>query len=176
MHLLPLWDLIFNQEERLYYKVKGYAIVCVDVYSRYVKAQSMDRKFGETIARTVDSILSKMGKPQIISADNEIINPLKSYKSQLNNLDGVQLYDTSPHELNKNAIVERMIRTLKQYLVDILMTYSIKRLYNHYITHQIPMTFVDYFLNFACEINNNKKHRIIKAVPIQVFKELETNN
>jgi hypothetical protein len=136
----------------------------------------MDRKFGETIALTLDSILSKMGKPQIISADNEIINPLKTYKGYLNNLDGVQLYNTTPHELNKNAIVERMIRTLKQYLVDILMTYSIKRLYNHYITHQIPMSFVDYLLDFACEINNNSKHRIIKAVPKLVFNELETNN
>jgi transposase InsO family protein len=113
MHLLPLWDLIFTQEEIINYQIKKYALVCVDVYSRYVKARSMDRKFGETIATTLDSILSIMGKPQIISADNEIINPLKTYKSYLRNIDGVRLYDTSPHELNKNAIVERMIRTLK---------------------------------------------------------------
>jgi hypothetical protein len=171
MHLYALWNLIFNQEEMEYYKIKPYAIVCVDVYSRYVKAKSLDRKLAETIARTVDSILSEMGKPQIISADNEIINALKSYS----NLKGVKLYDTTPHELNKNAIVERMIRTLKQYLVDILMTYSIRRLYKHYTTHQLPMTFIDYLLGFACEINNKRKHRIIKAVPTKVFDELDTN-
>jgi hypothetical protein len=171
MHLYSLWDLIFSQEEKDYYKIKPYALVCVDVYSRFVKAKSMDRKLGETIARTVDDIVSEMGKPQIISADNEIINALRSYSS----LTGVQLYNTTPHELNKNAIVERMIRTLKQYLVDILMTYSIRRLYNHYITHQLPMTFVDYLLAFACEINNKRKHRIMKAVPTDVFDELDTN-
>jgi hypothetical protein len=112
-----------------------------------------------------------MGKPQIISADNEIINALKSYSS----LTDVKLYNTTPHELNKNAIVERMIRTLKQYLLDILMTYTIKQLYNHYTKLQLPMTFVDYLLDFACEINNKRKHRIIKAVPTDVFQELETN-
>jgi hypothetical protein len=171
MHLYALWDLIFNEQEKQYYKIKPYAIVCVDVYSRYVKAKSMDRKYGETIAQTVDSIVLEMGKPQIISADNEIINALKSYSS----LTGVQLYDTTPHELNKNAIVERMIRTLKQYLVNILMTYSIKQLYQKYIDQQLPFTFVDYLLDFACEINNNRMHRIIKAVPKLVFDELETN-
>jgi hypothetical protein len=171
MHLYPLWDLIFNEQEKDYYKIKPYAIVCVDVYSRYANAKSMDRKLGETIARTVEAIVSDMGKPQIISADNEIINALKSYS----NLNDVRLYDTTPHELNKNAIVERMIRTLKQYLVDILMTYSIRRLYNHYIKHKLPMTFVDYLLAFACDINNGRMHRIIKAVPKLVFDELETN-
>jgi hypothetical protein len=37
------------------------------------------------------------------------------------------------------------------------------------------MTFVDYLLAFACEINNKRKHRFIKAVPSEVFNELDTN-
>jgi hypothetical protein len=175
MHLYPLWDNIFNQKEKINYRIKDYVLVCVDVYSRYVKARSMDYKYAELITSTMNSILSVMGKPQTISADNEITNALKSHKHLYRNLDGVRLYDTTPHELNKNAIVERMIRTLKQYLVDILMTFSIKQLYQKYIDQQLPMIFVDYLLEFACEINNSRMHRIIKAVPTLVFNELETN-
>jgi hypothetical protein len=89
--------------------------------------------------------------------------------------DGIKFYRTSPHELNKNAIVERMIKTLKKYLLDILMTFSIKQLYQKFVEQKLPLTFVDYLLDFACEINNNKLHRTIKTIPTQVFNELETN-
>jgi hypothetical protein len=37
------------------------------------------------------------------------------------------------------------------------------------------VTFVDCLLEFACEINNNKEHRTIHAIPVQVFDGLETN-
>jgi hypothetical protein len=39
----------------------------------------------------------------------------------------------------------------------------------------MPLSFVDYLLEFACEINNNKKHRTIKAIPEKVFDGLEKN-
>jgi hypothetical protein len=68
-----------------------------------------------------------------------------------------------------------MIKTIKQYLLDILMTFNIKQLYQKYIDQQLPLIFVDYLLEFACEINNSKLHRTIKAIPTQVFNELETN-
>jgi hypothetical protein len=37
------------------------------------------------------------------------------------------------------------------------------------------ITFVDNLLEFACEINNNKEHRTIHAIPVKVFDGLETN-
>jgi hypothetical protein len=97
--------------------------------------------------------------------------------------EGIKLYRTSPHELNKNAIVERMIRTLKQHLLDILMTYSIDQLHSKFLdfkakiepVYKTPLTFVDYLLEFACEINNNIVNRTIQAIPEKVFHELETN-
>jgi hypothetical protein len=63
-----------------------------------------------------------MGRSNIISADNEIINSLFQDGVLYVEFNGIQLYRTSPHELNKNAIVERMIKTLKQYLINVLMT------------------------------------------------------
>jgi hypothetical protein len=37
---------------------------------------------------------------------------------------GIKIYRTSPDEINKNAIVERMIRTLKWTMMKILMQYE----------------------------------------------------
>jgi hypothetical protein len=124
-----------------------------------------------------------MGKPQIISADNEIIDALYENGVLYQEFEGIKLYRTSAHELNKNAVVERMIRTLKQYLLDILMTYSIDQLHSEFLkfrtkiqaVHKMNITFVDYLLEFACEINNNKEHRTIHAIPEKVFDGLETN-
>jgi hypothetical protein len=91
----------------------------------------------------------------------------------------IQPYRTSPNEINKNAIVERMIETLKQYLLDLLMTYKIRDLYDEYFkylsTYKIDLDFTGYLLELVCEINNNKVHRTIKAVPSQVFQELDKN-
>jgi hypothetical protein len=39
----------------------------------------------------------------------------------------------------------------------------------------IHFTFVDYLLEIVCEMNNNRKHRIIEAVPTQVFDGMELN-
>jgi hypothetical protein len=76
MHLYPLWDKIFTSQQKSNYRINDYALVCVDVYSRYVKSRSMGYKYKTTIARTLFNLLRIMGMPQIISADNEIINAL----------------------------------------------------------------------------------------------------
>jgi hypothetical protein len=63
------------------------------------------------------------------------------------------------------------------------MTFSIDQLHANYIefkariepVHKIPLSFVDYLLEFACEINNNKENRTIQAIPEKVFDGLETN-
>jgi hypothetical protein len=76
MHLYPLWDKIFTSQQKSNYKINDYALVCVDVYSRYVKARSMGYKYKDIISRTLFNLLRIMGKLQIISGDNEIINAL----------------------------------------------------------------------------------------------------
>jgi hypothetical protein len=76
-----------------------------------------------------------------------------------------------------------MIRTLKQYLLDILMTFTIDQLHTEFLkykpkaeeAYKTSISFVDYLLEFACEINNNKEHRTIHAIPEKVFGRVETN-
>jgi hypothetical protein len=40
--------------------------------------------------------------------------------------------------------------------------------------YKIDISFTDYLLEFVCE-NNNKVHKTIKAIPSQVFQELDTS-
>jgi hypothetical protein len=124
-----------------------------------------------------------MGKPNIISSDNEIIDSLYQGGVLYIEFNGIQLYRTSLHEVNKNTIVERMIKTLRQYRMNIFMTYKVAdllRFYSNYKkeyvdAYNMDVSFNDYLLEIACEINNNKLHRTIKATPVNVFNELETN-
>jgi hypothetical protein len=76
MHLYPLRSKIFTDQQKTSYGINDYALVCVDVYSRYVKSRSMGHKYKSSIARTLYNLLRIMGKPNIISADNEIIDAL----------------------------------------------------------------------------------------------------
>jgi hypothetical protein len=120
MHLYPLWNKVFDIRGKLQYGLYDYAVVCVDLYSRYVKARSIPNKQRESIAIAIFHLITIMGRPNIISADNEIIDVLYKDGKLYIEFDGIKLYRTSPHELNKNAIVERMTK----HLNNILLMYS----------------------------------------------------
>jgi hypothetical protein len=109
----------------------------VDVYSRYVKARSIPNRARESIAIAIFHLITIMGKPNIISADNEIIDALYKDGKLYIEFDGIQLYRTSPHELKKNAIVERMIKTLKQYQINKFMTYKTQDLIHYYSKYKL---------------------------------------
>jgi hypothetical protein len=118
------------------YQITDYALVCVDVYSRYVKAVGLYTFEKKQIVEGMLYIIHLMGRPEIISGDNQVINALYLKIGDLNVLDprfvGIRTYATSPKEANKNAIVERMIRTIKDMILKILMKYDPVDIYNHY--------------------------------------------
>jgi hypothetical protein len=53
MHLYPLWEKVFSNQQKSSYGINDYALVCVDIYSRYVKSRSMANKYKTSIARTL---------------------------------------------------------------------------------------------------------------------------
>jgi hypothetical protein len=134
MHLYAVWNKLFNINRKLQYGLYDYAVVCVDVYSRYVKARSIPNRARESIAIVIFHLITIMGKPNIISADNEIIDAVYKDGTLYIVFDGIQLYRTSPHELNKNAIVEQMIKTVKQHLINVFITYKTEDLISYYET------------------------------------------
>jgi transposase InsO family protein len=161
MHLGPLWKHIFNQQEIQKYHPKDYALVCIDIFSRYVWAVAMDKQDAPSIFGAIVRIFVHMGKPKILQADNKIIT--KYIKERfLEFFPEITLSPSKPGETNKNAVVERAIKTIKNDLLKFLYT------------HQISKIFIQYdatttILQMVCSLRNNTFHRTIREKPVDVF-------
>jgi hypothetical protein len=176
MYLKQLWDYIFSQEIRQQ-PLNDYAVVCVDVYSRYVSAVSIPTRQHVYIREALKSIISDMGKPDWLSGDNEIMDSIYVRPGVWDPFFiGIKVYRTSPDEINKNAIVERMIRTLKWTMMKILMKYYPAQIHFYYISQGANVNFADMLLHSACGWINNKVNRTIKAKPVDVFNEETRSN
>jgi hypothetical protein len=77
---------------------------------RCVKARGIPTREEINIGRALFDQINIMSKPDIISADNEIINAIFKRGVMYPEFTDIQPYRTSPDEINKNAIVERMIK------------------------------------------------------------------
>jgi hypothetical protein len=90
MHLYSLWNKVFNIIHKLQYGLYPYAVVCVDVYSRYVKARSIPNRERESMAIAIFHLNTIMGRPNIIywhrgrfqSIHNTPVNTPASMKSR----------------------------------------------------------------------------------------------
>jgi hypothetical protein len=72
MELHPLWKHIFHQFE-IYtlYRPKDYALVCIDVFSRYVWTVAMDKEDSASTATAMLKIFYHMGIPKILQGDKK---------------------------------------------------------------------------------------------------------
>jgi transposase InsO family protein len=113
MELYPLWNSILSEYERYTkYRPKDFALVCIDIYSRYVWAVAMDKQDSKSTAAAINQIFIHMGTPRIFQGDQKIVQSFQKYL--YHQYPHIILFATKPHETNKNAIVERVIRTLKK--------------------------------------------------------------
>ena len=134
-----------------YHKYK-YIIVIIDIYSRYAEARAMTNRENITIMDNIKDILKIMGKPKIISCDNEF-NTIEFKNYCLENDIGARF--SEPLEIQKNSIVERFNRTLAGYLKKIREALKI---YNW------PVHLDDIMTNY-----NNTYHRTIRNIPYDIF-------
>jgi len=152
-------------------KPNRYVLVAVDVYSRLFWASSMPDRKKDNIRKALYNIIHEMDKPFIISADNEIINVMYMPKSQFVHdiFKGIETYRTSPSETNKNAIIERWIRTIKGRIM--------KYLADKYINVEPPTeeNMSDLIVKQICYELNHTKHRGINAILIDVWVGKDTN-
>jgi hypothetical protein len=105
--------MIYDRYEFRKYK---YILVIIDIHSRYVKARAMTNRENQTIIKNIDEILNEMGKPKLISCDNEF-DTKEFTKYLLENNIGVNY--SEPLEIQKNSIVERFNKTLAGYIKKI---------------------------------------------------------
>ena len=102
--------IIYDRYEFHKYK---YILVIIDIHSRYAQARPMTNRKNETIMINIKNIIKDMGKPKIISCDNEF-NSLEFEKFALEN--NIQVHFSEPLEIQKNSIVERFNKTLAGYI------------------------------------------------------------
>lgn len=144
-------DIInYDRFERNHYK---YILVVIDVYSRFVDARAMTNRENSTILDKIKEIFKDMGIPRSMNMDNEFNTKSLNKYFEDNN---IKTFFSQPHEINKNAIVERFNRTLAGMLQK----------------WREGSGELDWYkvLSDIIENYNTTYHRTIKATPLEVKK------
>jgi hypothetical protein len=169
MVLKPLWNHIFHDFD-IYtkYRPKDFALVCIDVFSRYVWAVAMDNENSESTATAIIQVFNHMGTPRIFQGDQKIAN---SFEKHLKfHYPKVILFATKPNETNKNAIVERVIRTLKNDILKYLYVRGFPEIRGKFVGEEyVEDDTTSEVLQEVCNMRNNTIHRTIREKPIDVF-------
>ena len=130
-----------------------YLLTCIDVFSRKVFVEPMNAKTAQSALLGFQQIISRSGNPKNLNVDagGEFDNTVfKNYASQKN----IEIWFSNPEQENKNSIIERFHRTLR----NILLKYETASK-NPYINE----------LQNLIENYNNTKHNTIKATPNEVW-------
>jgi hypothetical protein len=112
--------IVYNKYEIHKYK---YILVIIDVYSRFAQVKPLTSRENPVINKNILSIFEKMGYPYRLQSDNEFAT--KTFIDLMDKAN-VKLSFSNPNEINKNSIVERFNRTLR----DLLKKYRLIKLLN----------------------------------------------
>jgi transposase InsO family protein len=169
MVLKPLWENIFPEYYRqTKYRPKNFAFVCIDVFSRYVWAVAMDNEEKETTAAAIIKIFNHMGTPIIFQGDKKIIDAFKKHLKF--DYPNVSSFVTKPNETNKNAIVERVIRTLKNDILKYLYFREFPEIRGKFVGEEyVEDDTTSEVLQEICNMRNNTIHRTIQENPSMSF-------
>lgn len=147
-----LYQMDIMVYDRYAYHNYKYILVVIDVNSRYLDARAMTNREMKTIINNFESIMQDMGYPEKIQADNEFNK--KDFNELLKEHNISALY-SQPHEINKNAIVERVNATISNYLQKVRLTTNKYDWYN--------------YLSDIIENYNNTIHSTTKEKPKDIF-------
>jgi len=129
-----------------------YIIVIIDIYSRYAEARAMTNRENTNIMDNIKNIIKIMGKPKIISCDNEF-NTIEFKKYCLEHNIGAKF--SEPLEIQKNSVVERFNKTLAGYIKKLREGLKIYDWVKH--------------LDEIMTNYNNSYHRTIRNTPHNIF-------
>jgi hypothetical protein len=106
--------------------------------------------------------------PKILQGDQKIINSFQKELSPY--IPGITLIASKAHETNKNAIVDRAIRTLKNDIVQYLYVHPFPRIWGRFVAGKYyEVDTATMILQEICTLRNNTIHRTIHQKPIDVF-------
>ena len=140
---------------KFYSQNYGFALTCIDAFSRYAWVEPMKNKTAEESKKALERIIAKGRKPAIIYSDggSEFKGVFEKYCQE--NQIIIIINQNAPHI--KAAIVERFNRTIKQKMWRVF-TYLGKKHYSN-----ILQKLVDSY--------NNSFHRSIGIAPSKVTKD-----
>lgn len=145
--------------DRYTYHNYKYILVVVDVYSRYALARPLTNRTLPNIMNNMIEIFDEMGIPKNINTDNEFNKKLFNDYAKEHH---ITTFFSQPDEPNKNAIVERLNRTI----AEVLQRWRIAT-GKHNWYKVLPEVMENY---------NNTRHTTLKATPSDVFHHLDTNH
>ena len=140
---------------KFYSQNYGFALTCIDAFSRYAWVEPMKNKTAEESKKALERIIAKGRKPAIIYSDggSEFKGVFEKYCQ--NNKIIIIINQNAPHI--KAAIVERFNRTIKQKMWRVF-TYLGKKQYSN-------------ILQKLVQSYNNSFHRSIGTAPSKVTKD-----
>jgi hypothetical protein len=128
----------------------------------------MDKEVTKTTANAIVQVFHHMGTPIYFQGDKKIIDAFEKYLEPL--YPNVRPFVTKPHETNKNAIVERVIRTLKNDLLKYLYVHEFPEIREKLVGEKyVYEDTTSEVLQEICRRRNNTIHRSIREKPIDVF-------
>lgn len=146
--------MIYDRYEFNKYK---YILFIIDIYSRYAEAYPMTNRENKTILKGIEEIFNKMGKPKLISCDNEF--DTKEFNSFCDK-ENIMVNFSIPNDIQKNSIVERLNRTIAGYFKKLR---EVKKF--NWVKY-LPEIMINY---------NNSYHRTIRNIPYKIFFNGEKN-
>ena len=137
-----------------------YLLTCIDIYSRKVDIEPIKTKTGDTVLKAFKSIIHRMGLCKNLNCDlgSEFIYiPFKRYCDDNN----IIVWYSNPEESNKNAIIERFHRTLR----NMILKYTVAN-GKSYI-NILPQLIMNY---------NTSYHITIDAIPNEIWNGDDINH
>jgi len=130
-----------------------YLLTCIDVHSRFVFVEPMKTKSGDVVFTAFKKFMKSYGIPKNLNVDvgsEFTFKPFVTYCEKNN----IQLWYSNPEQENKNSIIERFHRTLR----NLILRFEIAN----------GKSYIDILPNLI-ENYNSTKHKTIKARPIDVW-------
>ena len=148
---MDLLDIHQNQRWNRGYR---WMMVCIDVYSRYMMVVPMKRKTVGEVLSAYKEITRKMGIPKNLNTDLESAVMGGKFQALLQQ-QGTSHWANDPELKRNNSIVERVNRTLREYLRAYFKAYKTKN-------------WIDVIARIVKRYNSDR-HRMIRAKPIDIW-------
>jgi len=136
-----------------------YLLTCIDVYSRYAFVKELTNREGQTVFEAFKEMINENGKPKNLNLDlgsEFVYRPFVNYCKE----NDIKLWYSNPDQANKNSIIERFHRTLR----NIILKYTVVN----------GRKYINELNNFMYNYNHTFD-RDIKQSPIDIWKGKDKN-